>query len=94
MNGGISPIIVGGDFNTPREGQNFRTNWRGLENAFVVAGAGFGATRLNGWIRLRIDHVLYGSGLRAVRAVVGADAGSDHLPLIVDLVRLVRATDR
>ena len=60
----------------------------------MVAGTGFGATRLNGWIRLRIDHVLYGTGLRAVRAVVGSDAGSDHLPLIVDLVRLRRATDR
>jgi endonuclease/exonuclease/phosphatase (EEP) superfamily protein YafD len=94
VDGGLAPTIVAGDFNAPPEGRNFRDHWGDLRNAFGVAGVGFGATRLNGWIRLRIDHVLYGTGFRAVRAWVGNAAGSDHLPLIVDLVRLERATDR
>ena len=94
VDGGMAPTIVAGDFNAPVESATFRAHWGDLRNAFSVAGTGFGATRFNGWIRIRIDHVLYGPGLRAVRAMVGDDAWSDHRPLIVDLVRLPRATDR
>jgi endonuclease/exonuclease/phosphatase (EEP) superfamily protein YafD len=94
VDGGMVPTIVAGDFNAPVESRTYRDHWGDLRNAFSVAGTGFGATKRNGWIRIRIDHVLYGTGLRAVRAVVGEDIWSDHRPLIVDLVRLARATDR
>lgn len=90
VNDGMVPTIVAGDFNTPRESRNFREHWGDLTNAYSVAGLGFGATKFNGWIRLRIDHVLYGQGLRAVRAFVAPDVWSDHRPLVVDLVRLDR----
>jgi vancomycin resistance protein VanJ len=42
-------------------------------------------TRHNGWIRVRIDHVLASRGWHVRRAVVGPELGSDHRPLIVDL---------
>jgi len=56
-----------------------------LTDAFSRAGFGLGATRLNGWIRVRIDHVLTGPGWYADSVKLGPDLGSDHLPLIVDL---------
>lgn len=84
------PTIVAGDFNTPVESRIFRRNWGDLTDAFSRAGAGFGMTKYNGWIRARIDHVLSGPEWRADRAVVGPDLGSDHRPLIVDLTLLPR----
>jgi endonuclease/exonuclease/phosphatase (EEP) superfamily protein YafD len=82
---GRTPLLVAGDFNTPVESRIFRHRWGWLDDAFSRAGAGFGMTKYNGWIRVRIDHVLTGRGWHADRAVVGPDVGSDHRPLIVDL---------
>jgi vancomycin resistance protein VanJ len=78
----VEPRIVVGDFNTPPESQIYRTEWRGWTNAFSVAGRGFGGTRLSGWIRARIDHVLVDDSWTVVDARVGRDVGSDHLPMI------------
>ncbi|MBX6364370.1 MAG: endonuclease/exonuclease/phosphatase family protein [Gemmatimonadetes bacterium] len=83
--GAGGPILVAGDFNTPVESRIFRESWGDLTNAFSSAGNGFGYTRYNGWIRVRIDHVLAGRGWGVLRAVVGDDVGSDHRPLIVDV---------
>jgi endonuclease/exonuclease/phosphatase (EEP) superfamily protein YafD len=80
-----APAIVAGDFNTPVESRIFQRVWGDLTDAFSRAGLGFGMTRQNGWIRVRIDHVLTGKGWYADHAVVGPDLGSDHLPVIVDL---------
>jgi vancomycin resistance protein VanJ len=79
--------LVLGDFNTPVESVIYQRNWRGLENAFSRAGFGFGSTRFNGWIRIRIDHILMNEDWRTVRAFVGPDLGSDHRPMIADLRR-------
>jgi endonuclease/exonuclease/phosphatase (EEP) superfamily protein YafD len=84
-NGGRFPVIVAGDFNATEESPVFRRNWGDLSNAFTSAGVGFGATRYDGPILARIDHVLTGPAWRPRRAVVGPDVGSDHRPLIVDL---------
>lgn len=94
VNGGVRPMIVAGDFNTPAEGRNLRDHWGDFTNAFARVGRGFGATKYNGWIRLRIDHVFYSAGVQATRALVGDDIGSDHRPLIVDVRVLERVTDR
>ena len=51
----------------------------------AAAGNGWGYTKLNGWIRVRIDHVLVDARLEAVGAAVGADYGSDHLPFIAEV---------
>ncbi len=81
-----APRLVAGDFNTPLESAIYRRYWGDLEEGFDAAGLGFGFTRINGWIRVRIDHVLSDGPWRAASAVVGPDYGSDHLPLIVDYV--------
>jgi len=76
------PLIAVGDFNTPQESRAYRQAWRGWTNAFGVAGVGLGGTRLNGWIRARIDHVVVDDSWLVVSARVGDDAGSDHLPMV------------
>ena len=82
---GTGPAIVAGDFNTPVESRIFQRSWGDFTDAFSRAGFGFGMTKLNGWIRVRIDHVLTGPGWYADHAELGPNLGSDHLPLIVDL---------
>ena len=82
---GTQPSIVIGDFNTPVESRIFQESWGDLTDAFSRVGFGFGMTRYNGWIRLRIDHLLAGPGWYVDRVTLGRDLGSDHLPLIVDL---------
>ncbi len=83
------PQIVLGDFNTPPESPIFREAWSDWTDAFSVAGRGFGYTRMNGWIRARIDHILVDGSLEVIRAWAGPDVGSDHKPMIAT-VRLRR----
>ncbi len=82
------PKIVAGDFNMPSQGFVYRRDWRRLDDAFGQAGFGFGFTKISsrGWMAYgsRIDHVLYDDTLRCVRAWVGPDVGSDHLPLFAE----------
>ncbi len=77
-----TPRIVGGDFNTPRESRAYRNAWSDWTNAFTEVGRGYGGTRLNGWIRPRIDHILVDRSWQVIDAWVGEDLGSDHLPVI------------
>lgn len=79
--------IVLGDFNTPPESRLYRQSWGPWQNAFSVAGWGLGGTRLNGWIRARIDHILVNDGWRVLDAWVGDDIGSDHLPVFARIRR-------
>lgn len=81
------PHLVAGDFNTPPESRAYRNAWADWTNAFSRVGRGYGGTRLNGWIRPRIDHILVNEGWTVVDARVGEDLGSDHLP-VVATVRL------
>jgi endonuclease/exonuclease/phosphatase family metal-dependent hydrolase len=78
-------LVVVGDFNTPVESAIYRREWSKFQNAFSETGTGFGVTWRNGWIQVRIDHVLTGPAWRVRRAVVGPVMGRDHRPLIVDL---------
>lgn len=75
------PHLVLGDFNTPAESVAYRDAWGDFQNAFSERGVGLGGTRLNGWIRARIDHVLADGRWRVVSAAPGRDLGSDHLPM-------------
>ncbi|MDH3457391.1 MAG: endonuclease/exonuclease/phosphatase family protein [Gemmatimonadota bacterium] len=79
--------IVAGDFNTPPESRLYRAAWSDWQNAFSIMGRGFGATRMNGWIRARIDHVLADSTWKIVRSWVADDVGSDHRPVVAQLRR-------
>jgi vancomycin resistance protein VanJ len=85
VNAGTLPTLVMGDFNTPVESRIFQDSWGDLTDAFSTVGFGFGMTKRNGWIQVRIDHVLAGPGWYVDHVAVGRDQGSDHLPLIVDL---------
>jgi endonuclease/exonuclease/phosphatase (EEP) superfamily protein YafD len=85
VSAGSLPSVVIGDFNTPVESRIFQDNWGDLTDAWSRVGFGFGMTKNNGWIRVRIDHLLTGPGWHIDHATVGPDLGSDHLPLIVDL---------
>lgn len=81
------PHIVAGDFNAPDESRRYRAEWSRWTNAFGVAGFGIGGTRLSGWIRARIDHILVDEEWSVVDARVGEDIGSDHLPMIATIRR-------
>jgi endonuclease/exonuclease/phosphatase (EEP) superfamily protein YafD len=79
------PQIVVGDFNTPPESPIYRDAWSDWQNAFSLAGRGQGGTRMNGWIRARIDHVVANEHWKVVRSWVAKDVGSDHRPIIATL---------
>ncbi len=82
------PVIVAGDFNMPVESTIFRDFWTRFDDAFENAGLGFGYTKFeNRYIRARIDHILFApTWLEATGAWVGPDVGSDHRPVIADLL--------
>jgi endonuclease/exonuclease/phosphatase (EEP) superfamily protein YafD len=87
------PVLVAGDFNTPVESRIFQAHWsEGLQDAFSRVGRGLGMTKYNGWIRVRIDHVLAGPQWYVRRTGIGYDLESDHRPLIVDLVLPARSS--
>lgn len=81
------PLIIGGDFNQPQESSIYRRHWRRFVNGFHEAGHGFGYTKIEGrLLKVRIDHVLtLAEDATVLGAWVGADVGSDHRPLVVDL---------
>lgn len=87
VNAGGAPAIVVGDFNMPIESAIYRRHWGDLANAWNRAGRGLGHTKDTGWILLRIDHILTDTRWRAVAARTGDAYGSDHWPVVVDLVK-------
>jgi endonuclease/exonuclease/phosphatase (EEP) superfamily protein YafD len=80
------PALVVGDFNLPVESVIYGRYWGDLRNGFSRSGIGFGYTRISRWIRARIDHVLVRGDLTVRKAFVGPDFGSDHLPMVAELV--------
>lgn len=80
-------LLIAGDFNLPVESRIYRRHWGGCRNAFSRRGSGFGYTRILPKWSARIDHVLACSDAwRIAGARPGPDLGSDHLPMIADLV--------
>jgi endonuclease/exonuclease/phosphatase family metal-dependent hydrolase len=90
VSAGSGPLLLLGDFNTPVESRIFQEHWSDLNDAFSVAGTGLGITKHNGWIGVRIDHVLSSQEWHVDRVRVGSDTYSDHRPLIVDLTLVAR----
>jgi endonuclease/exonuclease/phosphatase (EEP) superfamily protein YafD len=84
-----APLIVAGDFNMPPESAIYRRHWGDLINAFSERGWGFGYTKSTavGLVPYgaRIDHVLATPRWAAQGCWLGAEIGSDHVPLIADL---------
>jgi endonuclease/exonuclease/phosphatase family metal-dependent hydrolase len=81
------PVVLGGDLNEgPGEPASAWLADR-LWDAFAVAGEGEGRTFPADDPQARIDYLFVtdGVGVAAAQVVAGADAASDHLPLLVDL---------
>jgi endonuclease/exonuclease/phosphatase (EEP) superfamily protein YafD len=81
------PLVVAGDFNMPVESAIYGRYWSDFTNAFSTAGLGWGATKRTRLFGVRIDHVLTDRSFTCERAWVGPETGSDHRPMIADLVR-------
>jgi endonuclease/exonuclease/phosphatase family metal-dependent hydrolase len=82
-----SAMVVGGDFNAAPEGAIYRESWAHLVNAYSAGGIGWGYTKHEGWaIGARIDHILLGPRWQVQSAWVEASDGSDHRPLVADVV--------
>ncbi|ANE44389.1 endonuclease/exonuclease/phosphatase family protein [Deinococcus puniceus] len=76
------PLLLAGDLNTPPRGRLYRRLTRAYgPSAHDQAGRGPGWTFPS--LYLRIDHAM-ARGLQPVRVQVLPDAGSDHLPLLVE----------
>jgi vancomycin resistance protein VanJ len=84
------PTILAGDFNMPLGSAIYRRDWSRWRDAFTVAGTGFGHTKITGpsllTYGMRIDHILSSAHWRCTACRVADDIGSDHLPLVADLV--------
>ncbi len=79
--------IVCGDFNDTPMSYVYRTMARGLDDAFAECGSGYSHTFRGFFNTLRIDYVLCSEGL-GVRSYEVPDAEcSDHLPVVVRLVK-------
>ncbi|MFT3883492.1 MAG: endonuclease/exonuclease/phosphatase family protein [Gemmatales bacterium] len=80
------PMMVVGDFNLPSDSNIYAGSWNRYQDAFAQAGWGWGYTKWTRWYGMRIDHILFEKGWAATRCWVGKDVGSDHLPLVADIV--------
>lgn len=80
------PIILAGDFNMTVDSSIYGEAWSQYSNAFSKAGWGFGFTKWTRWHGVRIDQILFEKGWQCTQAVPGLDVGSDHLPLMAELV--------
>ena len=79
------PLVIAGDFNTPRESAHFDA-WRAdFREAFDSAGRGFAETWPVFLPLLRHDQCWLGPRWRAVHAELGWSSASDHRAVIADL---------
>jgi endonuclease/exonuclease/phosphatase (EEP) superfamily protein YafD len=85
-----SPLLVVGDFNATWDMYEFQDILhQGLRDAAVEQGKGWEMS----WSRqvrflppaVRIDHILYSSGITSTQYRSGVGRGSDHRPIIADL---------
>lgn len=80
------PLLLVGDFNTPPQSTLFAQDWGDYRDAFASAGLGWGFTFFGGRTMVRIDHVLMGRGWYCRHCQVGPDVGSQHRPVLADLI--------
>jgi hypothetical protein len=79
------PLILIGDFNTPRESVHLEPLQKNLQHAWLTAGAGCAETWPSFLPVLSLDQVWCGYGLSAVRCQHGVTFRSDHRPVFAEL---------
>lgn len=80
------PILVGADLNFPADSPLMAYLRRDFRLAFEAAGWGYGYTRTDYFPFVGIDHILTSPHWRVVSCHVGPPVGSDHLPVIAELI--------
>ena len=80
------PTLIGGDLNLPPDSPMREPLRRRYRSAFEEVGRGYGFTYPSRWPWIRIDDVLAGPGWTVTRCRVGPDMGSDHRPVIAEVV--------
>lgn len=85
------PCLIAGDLNAPVQSLACQTLLNhGLKDAYSEAGCGYGYTYGQSTLVrcpfVRIDHVLVSAQLQVVRCSAGSPDGSDHSPVIADLL--------
>jgi endonuclease/exonuclease/phosphatase (EEP) superfamily protein YafD len=87
------PVLLTGDLNAPVQSLVCRNLFAaGLRDAFCDAGLGYGYsygqfTKAR-FPYVRIDHIMFNKRLAAVNCRVGNAVGSDHSPVVADIVVL------
>jgi endonuclease/exonuclease/phosphatase (EEP) superfamily protein YafD len=76
--------LIAGDFNLTPESIIYRRQFGHLQNAFSMAGWGWGGTKFTRHHSVRIDHILANACWRVVRCEVCPDVGSDHRPVMAE----------
>ena len=84
--GGGAPVLAAGDFNMPPDDSTMVALRSAFRFAFEEGGWGYGYTRPTRCPWFRIDHILASPEWQVTRCWVGPDFGSDHLPLLADVV--------
>ena len=81
-----APVLAAGDFNMPPDSSTMAALQPFYHFGFEEAGWGYGYTRPTRCPWFRIDHILASPEWRVTRCWVGPDFGSDHLPLLAEVV--------
>ncbi len=84
----VRPLLLIGDLNTTPWNGHFRhlLKQSGLQDSSRGFGVQASWPNSNFLLRIPIDHVLHSPDIAVIERQIGADAGSDHFPLIVDIV--------
>ncbi len=76
--------VIAGDFNAPRP-QGIDRDMDGYLDAICESGGGWTGSAVNDFPLVRIDHVYFGSGLKATGGRVDKTKNSDHRLVLVHL---------
>ncbi len=75
------PVVVVGDFNDTPASYAYRTMSKGLKDAFILSGSGFGRTYHGKFPSFRIDYILHSEALGSCCYERTKLLVSDHFPL-------------
>lgn len=87
----LHPVIICGDFNDTPVSYAYHKLSRGMKDAFVEAGSGFGTTYRGFFPYTRIDYVLYNPDFRANHFRMEKVEWSDHYPVVMQFTSYQKA---